>query len=307
MSFQPPSQPYQPPTAASSGPTAPVEKRKTLILMVGALLLVGGLVGGLLVLMSSGSKTDQAVKKLARVPVGCTTTLNVEKPGTFNVYVETAGRLPEYDGNCPAGGKYSSSAAVQVDTMVTDDDGNVVEIAPATGESYSAAGYRGSRVGTVSFSKTGTYRISVMSAEVSDDQAAVAVGIDSSAPSNVASQDRVLSIALLVGGALFGIPLILLGLRRRPVTPSGPPTMGGLPRTPGPAGPVGYPPSPAPVPPVYQPPVQARPGYSVPRPGYQPPPPPRPETPGWGQPGGNEPGWRPPGDDTTWRSGPFER
>lgn len=257
-----------PPAAvAPSGSARP--KRRIGLLIAGLVLVAAGVIAGLMILGSSSTGT--AVKKFARAPIGCSTTMTAERTATFNIYVEHAGRLPEYGGDCPAAGTYSSNDEVGTPEVVITNGGDEVELSEASGERYDADGFKGRRVFTAKLEKGEEYRVTVTSDDAAAaEQMAVAVGIDDSSPSKLSSA-RTMGIVSLIGGPVLGLPLILLGLRRRQ-----PPGSAGPPAAYQPAGPASA---------TYQPP-RYQPGY----PGSAQP---GPVQPGWGQ-----PGWdRPSGDD----------
>jgi len=57
----------------------------------GFILLFAGLIGGGVLFVLSTQRHDKAIEKFARAGVGCTTSLEFSKSGTFYVYAETAG------------------------------------------------------------------------------------------------------------------------------------------------------------------------------------------------------------------------
>ena len=93
----------QPPPPADVAPP-PKGKRRKGQMMIGIILLVGGLGGGVATVAKGMSNYKDAVRSLARAPVGCTTTLVFDKPATFTVYAETKGKLGTLGGDCKANG-----------------------------------------------------------------------------------------------------------------------------------------------------------------------------------------------------------
>src|SRR3954453_9591132 len=98
MSYQPqmpvmPSyQPPPPPTVAA----APVKgKRRKGLMVTGLIVLLVGVLGGAAIIAKGMSNYKEAVKSLARAPVGCTTTLVFDKADSFTVYIETKGKPGE--------------------------------------------------------------------------------------------------------------------------------------------------------------------------------------------------------------------
>ena len=236
-----------PPGRGGASPHPAPGKRRLGLLVAGLVLAAAGVIAGLLILGSAS--TDDAVKKFARAPIGCSTTMNVEKTATFNIYLESAGRLPEYGGDCPAAGTYSSDGSEATPEVVITHDGDEIELREASGESYDAAGFKGRRVFTAKLEKGEGYRITVTAADATAAEGmAIAVGADSASPSKLSSA-KTMGIAALIAGPLLGLLLIALGSRRRTTggprpaaaTPvgtqpgsSGPPTSSpGYPGTPG--------------------------------------------------------------------------
>ena len=109
MSFQPQvpmRQPAPPPHAAPPPPPAIPSKgkRRRGLIVLGIIVLVAGSWVVQRSWRRALSNYEEAVKSLARAPVGCTTTLVFDKPATFTIYVETKGKLGELGGDCEATG-----------------------------------------------------------------------------------------------------------------------------------------------------------------------------------------------------------
>src|SRR4051794_41459412 len=107
MSYQPqmpvmPSyQPPPPPAPAVAAPPAKGKRRKGLMI-TGLIVLLVGVLGGGAIIAKSMANYKEAVKSLARAPVGCTTTLVFYNADRFTVYIETNGKLGELSGDCDA-------------------------------------------------------------------------------------------------------------------------------------------------------------------------------------------------------------
>ena len=122
------------------------------------------------------SNYKDAVKSLARAPVGCTTTLVFDKPATFTVYIETKGKLGELSGDCEAiGSTYShpGDKLPKVSMTLVDSNGDEVDLQRGVTATYDIDGYVGTAVRTVNIEEAGTYHLNVESDET---DFAVAIG-----------------------------------------------------------------------------------------------------------------------------------
>ena len=99
------------------------------------------------------SNYEEAVKSLARAPVGCTTTLVFDKPATFTIYIETKGKLSELSGDCDAsGGSYEPSgrqASEGLDDVARQQRRGGRPAAWRHRAEYDVAGYVGPAVRTM--------------------------------------------------------------------------------------------------------------------------------------------------------------
>ncbi len=261
---QQPAAPFTPAPAAGG--------RKTGMLIAGVVVLLGGVGGGLALLASAGSAYEDAVKNLARAPIGCTTTLEFDAAATYYVYVETTGTIGDVRGSCEnTDTDYETDADADPDLTltVTNEDGDEVDVDDDDSKDYDAGGFVGHSVGTVEIEDAGDYTISV---ESDDEDFAISIGKD---PKEAAGPAGVIGLALAVVGGLLGIVLIILGLRKK----SGPD--GGVPA----AMPYQSPPTaayPAQQPGFGQPPAAGFGQPAAPAPGFGQPQPPAPG--GWQQP-----------------------
>ncbi len=206
------------PVGAPSAAPAPKRSRR-LLLWLGLVVVVAGLaVGGALFAMS-GSRYDDAVKKLARAPAGCTTTLDFEKTGTFIVYVETKGEVGDVAGDCAGNGtSYERDAGdlPDVSLRLVDPDDDEVDLDDREGVAYDAAGFRGESIHSVRIDTTGRYRLTVSS---EDTDFAIAVGKD---PEGDSATMKSLGLGVAVAGLVAGAVLMLLGRRRGGPAPAQP-------------------------------------------------------------------------------------
>ena len=192
------------------------------------------------------SNYEDAVKSLARAPVGCTTTLVFDKPATFTIYIETKGKLGDLGGDCQATGssyEHPGDKLPKVSlSLVTSSSGDELDLQRGTTAAYNVAGYVGTGYRTVKIEQAGNYRLNV---ESDDSDFAVSIGKN---PKDDSDKLKTIGGGVALGGVVLGLILLLLGLRRRrpEVAPAGPATGLGNAWTPSPyarAPPTG-PPSP---------------------------------------------------------------
>jgi hypothetical protein len=69
----------------------PAGGRRSGLLALGLALIVAGVAAAVAGVLVGSSRYDDGVKKLARAPVGCTTTLQFDHSGTYRMYLETKG------------------------------------------------------------------------------------------------------------------------------------------------------------------------------------------------------------------------
>ena len=246
---------YQPFPASGSTPApAPSGRRNPVLLVVGIVVLVAGVVGGLILIISASSSAEDSVKKLARAPAGCTTTLQFDDPGTFLVFFERQGTISGLDGDCSNDGSFKSDSDEVPDQTLTlvDADDNEVNIDDASGASYDAGGFAGEQIGEVKIDDAGEFRLTVTPDDDNNTSYAIAVGKDPTANEGTL---RIAGIAVLAAGVVLGVLLILLGLRKRGGGPTG---------TPAPAVPGAW--TPAATPPASWPPAAPAPSYGAPPP-----------------------------------------
>jgi hypothetical protein len=250
---------------------APSAKGGKGAMVVGFGLIVLGLIGGAALIVLSGTNKEETVKKFARAPVGCTTTLDFTSTGEFTVYLETKGSVADVDGDCASDGTSydrSNDSAPQVVLKLVDPSDTEVALADGDGTSYSAGSYAGTAIHTVNIAAAGSYQLTVSSPE---SDFAIAVGGD---PEGKSSQLKMGGIVALAAGVVLGVLVLLLGRRgggSQPSTPAWQPA----PQWPQQATVPGYQPAP-------------QPGYGAAPPQWQPAQPPAPPAPPAGQ------GWEAP-------------
>ena len=169
------------------------------------------------------------VASLARVPVGCSTTLDFERSGEFVVFVETTGRIEQLAGDCAAALVYDRPAAdaavidrLSATMSMVDPDGVAVDIDASPGEHYDRDGFVGTAAWTVDVATPGVHVLTI--APIGGDSFAVAIGRP--ADDGVAAWRWGAGAAALAALA-FGVPLLALGGRRNdpaePMPRVGPP------------------------------------------------------------------------------------
>ncbi len=215
MSYQPPAPMPMTPIAA---PTPAPAARKKLWTMLGLAALIGGLgLAAALFVMSSGA-TGDAVKKFARAPVNCSTTLDFDETGEYIFFIETKGQTGDVGGDCEANDESYDSEGDNPSADLTLLDGDdEIDLDRADDISYSTDGFVGEATRVAQIEDTGTYRLRV---ESEDDEFAIAVGRD---PGAAASKMRIGAIAAGIGGLLLGALLLWLGRKRAPAGPVGAP------------------------------------------------------------------------------------
>lgn len=251
------------------------------ILVVGVIVLIVGIVGAGALWFAADARLDSNVDSLARGPSGCATTLDFDRTGTFNLFVETTGSLEDLAGDCAAATVYDRDVVVDPVVAVVDPDGADIEIEPADSGDYDSGGFRGASLGIVQIEVAGDH---VLTVPADGAQFVIAVGGD---PTDGVAPLRWGAVSLAIFALVVGGLLLVLGSRRSPQ----PADHGDAPWQPGhlgspswPIGPPGFPPPPPttgaagpPGPPLISPPGVSLPGVSPP--GVSPPGSP------WGPPG----------------------
>jgi hypothetical protein len=202
--------------------------------LFGLFVLLVGLVGAVVLYLQSQQRTDDAIRDLARAPVGCDTTLSFSDTGTFYVYIEHLGTLERLDGDCETPDEYSRDAddPPTVEIVVLDSDDEEIDLDRLDEEfTYSLDdSFAGTATRQLEIESTGDYVVAVDSDE---EDFVVAVGRD---PGDAGTTMRWGAIASAVAGIVLGLGLVLVGVRRarrmrrvttiytaRPESPVGPP------------------------------------------------------------------------------------
>ncbi len=211
MSYQP-QMPIMAQPPPGVGAPLPKGKRRKGLMILGIILLVGGLGGGVATAAKGLSNYKEAVRSLARAPVGCTTTLVFDKPATFTVYAETKGKLGTLGGDCQANDSsynHPGDKLPKVSLTLVNSNGDEVTLDRGVNASYDIDGYKGTGIRTMKIEQAGTYRLDV---ESDDTDFAVAIGKN---PEHDTEKLFLIGGAVALGGLIFGLLFLLLGLRRR--------------------------------------------------------------------------------------------
>ena len=212
-----------PPPAPPTPPAPPIGVRRRGVVGLGVVLLLGGLVAGGVLFVLATKATGEAVKKFARAPVGCTTTLQFEKSAMFTIFVETKGTAIDVGGNCAGNGSSydrGDGAPPTVTLTLVDAQDKAVTMTDSNAFSYDTGDFKGAAVQQVVVDQPGTYRLTV---ESKDDNFAIAIGAD---PHSESRRMKYVGAAAVAAGMLLGVLLMLLGSRRG--TPPAP-TVGATP------------------------------------------------------------------------------
>ena len=219
-----------------------VGKRRTWQLALGVGLLLGFLVAAVGLWIGADRLYDNNVAGFARAPVGCDTTLDFDRTGEFFLYVETTGRLDAVRGDCGASMTYERKGEPpQVQVVLRDPSGEVVEMESSPGLHYDTGEYVGRSSRIVQIADVGDHILTVGAVEGAEF--VVAIGRD---PDDGVGLMRWGAFAALIAGLLLGGLFLVLGSRRsvaeatdpapwRPMTPAGPQQSGW------PSGPPGFP------------------------------------------------------------------
>jgi hypothetical protein len=185
----------------------------------GASVLVVGLLAALVLWLAASRRYDHAVNGLAPVPIGCTTTLEFERPGTYTFFVETRGSVGEIDGDCVTDGRtydVDADEAPRVSLSLLDRRGAEVDLERADGPSYDRGGRRGSGIRTVEIDERGEYELTA-TASTDDAEVLVRVGQD---PSSGVTALRASAAVTAFLALCLGLLLMLVLGRPRPAPPA---------------------------------------------------------------------------------------
>lgn len=223
-----PPPPPPPPTAAAqySYGTVPATttvpqrgKRRKGRLFTGTAIAALGIGTGIVLVALSGSAKEETVKKFARAPVGCTTTLEFDRPATFTLYIETKGSISSIDGDCAAAGttyRRGNADVPQVSLTLLNSADKESVLTASSSPNYAAGQFAGQAYQQVAITEPGTYRLTVTS---DDTDFAIAVG---GKPDADAKAMSLAGVGAATIGVVLGGLLILLGLRRKKSPPQAP-------------------------------------------------------------------------------------
>ena len=223
MSFQPQQQIQAPPETRTPGRG---------LTIAGIALFLLGLGAGAALFVMSGKTEEDTVKKFARAPAGCTTTLEFDRADTFEIYLETSGVLDTVSGDCAASGapyKHADNDPPRVSLSFVDANNAEVSLTPGTGATYDVGGFKGQAVQQVTIPASGTYQLTVTS---DANDFVIAVGGESDADS---AKLRLAAIVAAIAGVVMGFVLLIAGGRAKRSAPTPAPAAGTWPSaTPGP-------------------------------------------------------------------------
>jgi hypothetical protein len=183
-------------------------------ILFGLFVLLAGLVGAVVLLVLAQRRDDDAIRDLARAPVGCETVMSFKDTGTFFLYIEHLGTLETIDGNCETPDNYSRDVddppAVEIE--VRADDESELDLDRLDEEfTYSLdSSFAGTATRQVEIESTGNYVVSVDSQDGNDF--VIAVGRN---PAEAGDTMRFGAIASGLAGVVLGLILVLIGVRRR--------------------------------------------------------------------------------------------
>ncbi len=210
MSFQP--QVQVPPQGQ-----APQRAAGRSLTVAGVALFIVGLAAGAALFLMSGKTEEDTVKKFARAPAGCTTTLQFDRADTFEVYLETSGVLNIVSGDCAANGagyNHADDDPPRVSLSFLDANSAEVTLSPGTGATYDVGGYEGQAVQQVTIPASGTYQLTVTS-EANDF--VIAIGGKPDADSETL---KLAAVGTAIAGVVMGFVLLIAGNRAKRSAPA---------------------------------------------------------------------------------------
>jgi hypothetical protein len=167
---------FPPPVVRPAAP--PPDQRRRSPWLVGALvasIMLLPLVVAIYLVASLESVQEDAVRAMARAPAGCETRLELERAGTFYLYVETRGRIDSLEGDCTGRSRlFRSDVARPAVSMTLTRDGREIPLEARSGVDYDVGGFRGEVVQVFEAVQEGTVVLTVQS----EHDVVVAVGRD---------------------------------------------------------------------------------------------------------------------------------
>ena len=196
-------------------PAGEARRRRWGMVITGASLLVAGLAAGGALFGYGATQRSLMIDQFTRAPAGCATTLDIDRPGTYVMYLEHRSTVDRITGSCRVSGTISST---RLDTPpaieITADNGGASPsiVATPAGESFSYTEdvYAGRNIATFDVGTTGRYVINI---EPSLDDQVVAIAHRDADPAHAFDTVR-LPGAVAAGAAVVGAVLLVIGLRR---------------------------------------------------------------------------------------------
>lgn len=195
----------------------PKTRRRPGLIVTGVVLLAAGAAGAIALWLAADKRFDDAIEKLAPAPVGCDTTLDFDKAGTFFIFAETMGEVGEVDGDCENDEQSYNGENTDLDLVMFDRDEAEMDLDRDRSVDYDNGSSEGVSLYTVEIPQRGEY---VLRVEGADSEVVARVGPD---PNDGVGILRTGALISGVAGLVLGLLLIVLGARRRrePV-PAGP-------------------------------------------------------------------------------------
>ena len=279
-----------PPSAGPVGPVEPAKPKGRLAMVLGALLLVGGIVLGIVLAVTGVVNVSKAVDDMQRVPAPGTGTVEIAETGTYHLFYERPVGLVD--------DPYLDFEPSQVAIVAPSGAQLAIVVDSNSTTTYDFGDHHGRSFGTFRADETGTYRFRIRAIDRGEgDQFSfgptghVAVG------RNSPLRELGLLLAGVFGGGalvLTGIVLLIVGGVRRSRSKQAAYVAAGVPGWGGPPAGGWSPPGPQPWTPPGAPQPWNAPGAP---PAPQPWSPPGPQP--WTPPGGGDPApapqpWTPP-------------
>lgn len=203
-----------------------------------AVVGVAGVVAGVVVVVSGVTGYLDRIADMQRVPVPGRASVTFEEPGGYTLYYEPAlgdtDRVPPFD------------------VEIVGPDGEAVGFGRYAGDfTYSGSGHEGTAVATFRVERAGRFEVRSSAPEGTRGELALGGSLTSGILEDAVAGVAVITVGLLVAGALAGFVAVR---RHRALAPRPPPSR---PPQPPPTPPGSQPPAPGPPPPP--PPPRARP------------------------------------------------
>ena len=189
--------------------------KRSKLTIVGVLVALAGIAAGVVLWFLASTRYEDAVGSLAPAPVGCDTTLEFDRAGTFFIYAETKGEVGSLDGDCTNDDQRYEGSDDNLDIVLFDRDDDEVDLTRNRDVSYDAGGATGTSLYSVDIEDPGEYTLRVQG----DDTEVVArVGGD---PNDDVALLRGAAIAALVVGVVLGVLFFAVGRTRGARRPDG--------------------------------------------------------------------------------------